>query len=146
MTPALQHLSSTCANKAHSSVVGTLPKPRFWGSGHDLIYVRKTRTFSTSRSACSCSFVPSTMAWETEGLGYTGPRGTGSACVWRRVHRRLPPFPTALSCLQSLQGQPPGLSSSSHVASGRGAWNQEASQSTSPCPWPGSMCAAGWLE
>lgn len=66
VTPALQHLSSTCVNKAHSSVVGTLPKPCFWGPGHDLIYMRKTLTFSTSRSACSCSFVPSTMAWETQ--------------------------------------------------------------------------------
>ena len=145
VTPALQHLSSTCVNKAHSSVVGTLPKPCFWGPGHDLIYVRKTLTFSASRSACSCSFVPSTMAWETQRAWVV--RGPGDKqCFCAECAQEAPALPAAPSRLQSLEGQPPGLCSSSHVASGGGAWNQEASQSTSPCAKPGSMCAVGWLE
>lgn len=43
-------------------------------------------------------------------------------------------------------GAATGLFSSSHGASGRGAWNQEAFQSTGPCAKPGSMCAVAWLE
>ena len=35
-------------------------------AGSYAVCVRTTLTFSTSRSACSRSFVPSTMAWETQ--------------------------------------------------------------------------------
>lgn len=99
-----------CEQSPQLRVVGTLPKPRFWGSGHDLIYLRKTRTFSTHVEVR----LQLQLRAQHDGLGnrrpgLQGPGDRQCLCA-ERVHRRLPPFPLPPVASSPLQGQPPGLS------------------------------------